>query len=1699
MATWTRILSGVACLSLLAPIPPAFTDSPDEVVRLDLGSPQVAPGTSVLLRATLASPGTPLELQLPTGVSVRSAAAGVTCTQNRCQGEQRLLSLRLDVADDAPLGPAEIAAGAVRATFTVSGTAKPQLRLDVEPDGPVRAGEKARFSARLTNLAGSTVRRVRVDKVLPRAVRTVRGTGPGWTCQARTCRYRPPIKVGEISAPLTLTAKVLNRPDLPVLPGASRTAGRIGDMRWTSTLQAGSVVDRFGNSVGVQLRDGRAPVVPKPKVEVTDWTTHAHLDAAIHAVTPLRPRGVGRLRVDVLHNRVSHTRGTTRLRIDLPRGVTASARQDGAWRCSGTRPVRCRLDRVIRAKRPAPPVLLEVRAGRIIQRPAAARATVRWSTRAGRHTDVERTRCPVLRPLRVSAFTTHRVLPSATKAHPMTMQLNARIKGTDQRMRASYRWRQLRGPKVRWLTPTAQAHSQPNVAARVRLSSVSKRRDLTFEIAARADGVTVRDRISVTVRPRRIAVMRPKLSGSPNANGLPARRSYRGHPAPRVARLAIQGPQLVRPGRTFTLTAPAAASQVQWHVIRGPRSALTRQGQQATVVAPSKPGMLVIGARLTVDGKRITRGITVRVDEDAPRPASLAATSGFCRVFTQNPVSLTLAGGSIRTGQVTRTGQNCRSGQAALSFSQAVVTLGAHRFTGVNGSLTASGLTITGGTYDPPAGWGKATFPFRTPGSSAVTAPWSGVRLGPLAGSVTMSEFLFLALPAGWNGTTVLSFTPGQASPLQLTAQASGSPVGSAQLTAEVNTNGTFSAQVVAADVAQFTGADGSQATLSGGGTIAQRTPSSPLAYSVTASMDGSVQLVEDLTLSDLTAQLLRSGISLAGTVAIEADGQAVPLAVSGSYRSAAVWSMSANQTTAWVSPDLTITGLRGRLSSSTSNVAFTVTGQASGLQLPDVISVSALTAQVSNTCPPRSASCQTGAVRLLVGITGTVSLGTSPTPFSGRSTVDLSTMSVDLDVQVGPMTLGGLPLTAVTLRMGSDAPKQSCARGAEDPVVVTATVADFLGDDSVAVIGAISSSGVCLSGDLTDFQPTGTSADASFTDMSMVYASYATSIVVAGRGKPVAVAANTIAVYGGFAVPRNVGSALGGLDGTGTFQAVVTSQNGGLGLTGAVAFTLAQPLYLVGSSASTGSSLTLSHVALTVDLAGSSLTVGLQADGDYFTPATSGGSSKATTMPLAVAVDVDLGAATLQFSATAAGSKPVVDAFGQTGLTLDKLVIAGSIGAQDSLGFSSQAELPPAWVSSVGVEPDTATSLVIDISDTPCLQFSIGKPNQTVEAINVLNEGVLIADYANVVLAPLGCQFADVAISPGFALDFDGLIAGDPFAFNAELGLGSAGFSVDASIAIGTMQIGSMNLLDSTFALDLDPASNVFDISFGSTVVVGNSNLQVAGAYAENGSAITASFQAVSQGDIDILGFAFDNADVTFSYTASSTGSTLAFSLSGYVAFLDQSLDGRLALTAQNGQVQTASGAFEVSVNLLEIVAVAGNLQFSYAAGQGAAGTFTNGTVEVFDLVTFTQVNGSLAADGAYQVSGYTPIGWQDASAADADLDTNEPGYFTTGFSGTLGVSITGGNGADLSVDYSNSTVNVFSEWASGLFSSYGSWVPIPNPGCAPTAVTPGSPFNEPVATFWLDPAATENASSDSTGNGGSTSCQQYSSLVYL
>ena len=276
---------------------------------------------------------------------------------------------------------------------------------------------------------------------------------------------------------------------------------------------------------------------------------------------------------------------------------------------------------------------------------------------------------------------------------------------------------------------------------------------------------------------------------------------------------------------------------------------------------------------------------------------------------------------------------------------------------------------------------------------------------------------------------------------------------------------------------------------------------------------------------------------------------------------------------------------------------------------------------------------------------------------------------------------------------------------------------------------------------------------------------------------------------------------------------------------------------------------------------------------------------------------------------------------------------------------------------------------------------------------------------------------------------------------------------------------------------MQLDPAEGVFDISMASTVDIAGNSLQISGSYDRSGpGTVTAQFSAQSQGQVSIAGFDLDNADVQLQYSSTPSSSSLSFSLDGTVGFLGQSVDGRLALTTQNGAVVTASGNMYVDVDL-GIASAQGPLVFAYRSGQGASVDFGPGSISAFG-VEFDQVTGALQPDGAYAIQATVAIPYQNASAADAWLYGNEGGEFNTTFYGQLQINVTGGNGQSATVGYQGSQVTVQSQWAEHTWDSYGSWVTLPVAGCdAPTVAGDGAVGN-PAVTLWLNPLSVERMS---------------------
>ena len=1731
------------------------------VTRVTHGARTVAPGDSVLLSVTVLNRGdtatsaqAPLVLRfrdLPSGVMVRPGDAGqpgLTCAPDACTytapvSPQQVTAIPLvaTVARSVAVGTpvrfaiegdttADVddtyASGPVR--FQVTGRSDAAVRVDVRAISDLTVGRPATLHARLLNVAGRTVRSVRVRDVIDRGLlRDGSRQGPGWACGS-DCRFRGKLPVGTSSAPLTIRGVVRDGVTARSLSRGSRVTGRLGTVRWHSQVRSdgSGTADTQSHTLTVRTTPPRPAVAERSDDAAPNWTRLAHLEAAMTAQTVARPGGLARFQVQALHNGVDHTRGPVRAGVTLPHGLTVRDLKGPAWRCPGAigrRVLNCRLDRPVRAGAAAPRLALVARVAPTVGRHLApTRLAVRWRAADGPHRDTDRDQIRVVPRLRVDARVSDRTVMAPARQTPgapgKTVMLQARIRGTDERVRPAHRWSQIAGPRVRWVDPRRHDHGHARVTTRFLVPRVKKVTTVAFRVAATAHGAQATDTVRIRVKPRRVARLDPG-STAPRVRApgrIPDRSAWSGKRVRSAIRMSIggRGATRVRAGEHFRLRAQVAGKpglRHRWRVVDGPGRILRgdRSGTAVSLRAPRRPGLFTVGLR-SVDarGRHVHRAEVIRV---LPRrgvtSASVTAAAdatGFCELFAQ------AAGGNLRTGipvagasatltpgAVTASTGACSAPGAAISFTGASLVVGQHTFSGMTGSLDATGLSLESGTFDLPSSWTQAlsyldepspSLTFATPGGSAITAPWSGSGLGDLGGSLTVSEFLFLDLPTGWTGSTTFTFTPQATDPFAIDASAADSSgsdkSGSVELTGSVGADGTFSVTVAVANIAIFPAGDGSQATVDGSGTITLATPGGSVSYSLQASLSGAIDLFPEFTLRTATLDWDHTGVSVSGTGILTAGQQQVPLAVAGTYAGADNWSLDVTQKGPWAGSDVTVTDLAGDLSYSGQTLGFTVSGDASGLDLPNSITASSVSAEVTNQCPSGQSGCTPGNIRLSLDVTGTIVIAGDTDDYSGSVDVDLDTMDFSFEATInGSFGPDGLPLTEVTVQVddgpatsGTCAPSSGKATG--EKTTFTAQVDDVFGDDNIAVVGEINDLGYCFSADLAQFSPTGEgTTDSAFGGVALIYSSYDTTVSVPGESTPVTVSAGTAGLFGTFTAPQSMSDGLGGLAGTGTFSAVLTDGSGGLGFTGTIDYTFDAPLYLMGSAAEPGSdSLTLTDVSLTVDMSASEIEIDLSADGDY--------SADQSVMPLTVGVDVDLTGASFGFSASAAGGNPVRNAFGYPGLLVDNLAISGSVGLTDSFGFAADVDLPTSWDGSLGVQPDTPLSLVIDISTTPCFQFSIGQASQTVEAVDFMNAGVLVADYANLVLAPAGCQFADVNLPPGFAFDFDGELAGDQVDFNSALSLGGAGFALTADLYVAEFRLGSTTTLqDNSLSLRLDPSQDVFEIGMSSTISSGGDTLAISGSYDRAGpGSVTASFNAQSQGQVSFAGFDFDDADVDLQYSSTPTASSLSFTMSGSVTFLDQSVAGTVALTMQNGSVTSAAGQVDVFADF-GVASVQGPLSFAYRSGQGASVDFGPGTISAFG-VTFDQVTGSLEPDGSYAVQATTAIPYQNASAADAWLYGNEGGEFNTTFYGQLQINVTGGDGQSATVGYQGSWVVVTSQWAEHSWDSYGDFVTVPSAGdgCAPPTVTGDGWVGNPAVNFELNPVAVERASTGDT-----------------
>jgi len=597
--------------------------------------------------------------------------------------------------------------------------------------------------------------------------------------------------------------------------------------------------------------------------------------------------GIGRYRVAV-NNGGGHAVRGGKLQITPP-GHARIHRFESArgWRCSKNGV--CTLQRSVPSHAGVPPILFSVKSNPRLGRKATRQhltVTSSWagkgSARMRRHrVVVDDNWAPALG---LSLRTMSKKLHSGE--HGSIGNLHAEVSNLNGRS-VIFDWRQIcRGRcgklAVSWDKNPAGTTQHAVLSQGFRPPKVKKRTKLTFELRVSVGGASVAKRVSVQVSPFHNRVD-PRLRTSQWRRSIPTAVD-RG-PVSRVRAKALgramigkRGSSIVRPGQKVSLrvnvkslgkTKTAGVSRIQWLLDGQPPTRFAKvrildQGRLLTFKVPkraSAPSTHVLSAivhhkrgRSTAVSEMIhvVKPASSRIAapaDAAPRVLGTSARSGstFCELYqAAGAATLTsLSFGSVTMGlaSASTTGSSCTDSAASIGLTGGQLTVNGVGLTNVAATITSTGLTLNSGTVhlptdNPAIPAALTTFNF-TAGSEPLIVAFLEGELSNLQGSIPLSSMPFLALPAGLSLVSTAA-TPSQISfgptssggyEVMLTAYASGPNDASASLIGGINTDGSYTLTLQAANVLPITGVGGSTAVFTGGISL-QHIAGQPTSYS---------------------------------------------------------------------------------------------------------------------------------------------------------------------------------------------------------------------------------------------------------------------------------------------------------------------------------------------------------------------------------------------------------------------------------------------------------------------------------------------------------------------------------------------------------------------------------------------------------------------------------------------------------------------------------------------------------------------------------------------------------------------------------------------------------------------------------------------------------------------------------------------------
>lgn len=1419
----------------------------------------------------------------------------------------------------------------------------------------------------------------------------VKVKGHGWECRRNTCSLQRHVAVGE-RAPALGMLWMLNNADVRGWPAIENTKAHSATW-WT----------RY---TGGRLRQDSSliPVAhvnqPKPKKPAQILSPHkrAMLTAQVEQLGPARIGGDGRYSVKV-GNGGSRAAKSVRVEIEPPSHAQVTRIQhDKKWTCQGAT---CRWNGVLQAKKILPPltVLLLSKGHKASTEPFVAVAS--WAVKGRRKSDrgVERTKW--LAPLKVSASTTNRVVHSASG---INTQLTAKI-SNGEGSQVHYRWKQLAGPDVQWVSPTAGAVNKDTANARFTPPKVTQEQTLKFRVTATGAGAKAQDTVSIKVvpsgdkttwEPRKATTVPPtpvevakrlNRKASPN-QPLQTKPAF-------IARINHHAHTEATAGKRVDLRLTqlrgAAVRKVTWQVDEGPvpERMKPRVRKEGTVLSLRIPRTRQKPLRVTAlvalgRGRRVDIGELVVVDPPAKQQhAHLAvAPTTLCQIFgnlTANE-TFTIGGLTLTASEVSQTGSSCTDTTATVTVGAAPFTVDGATITGMTLAMTSSNVTAAVTSVQlPGTDYGISV-------SGSLTASWSGSFSGTLT-AANLQNLPYLPLPDGWAvSTATISFAGAS---LSLSVTATGPDEGQAVVSGAL-ADDSFSLDVSVTNAVTITGYDGSQAAFSGSGSIARS--SGATTYDINLGMSTtSFDILDDVSLQSASLDWSNSGLSLNGGVTATIGSDSVAFTATAQITDASDWTATITSTATPSVGTLPLASLSGTFGYASKSFTFDVAASVSNVDVSNFLGLDIATASAT-------IANDGGDLELDLAVAGSVDLFSDTITVDTTVDVDIKTGKFDADFSLAGANFGPAQaqLNSVNFFIADDGSADPALTGNPClPSGTTGTVYGFtatatiLSNDSFQVTGVYqggtkdnpAGSGYCFYGQLASSSVSELNGTGVADSLNFLYATYATT--ASGASIP----ATSPTMWATMALPQQVQTYLNN-DVTGfTVMIELVTTSGkvtGLTINGDVDMSA-----FVSGSATSLPSFELTSIGVSLELTlGSATNVELSfdCDGVLTTPGNSVGSMTQSTMNFKASIGLDFGSGSdggsLDLSANLTSNAPVQNAFGVSGLVLQNLGVSAVIGfdalLNSSLTFSAtNLELPSNVADAIGLSSTAPIDFSLTVGLTaPCFYISIGTPDQTTNAaIDWGGAGVLEAYYFKLLLAPLGnCTEADgTQIQGNFAVDFTGYIFGVSVYINGMVEI-VPDFAADLNVDIAGFNLAGLGLNQTIIDIDFQPSAGVFNLDFSgganlwSTVVI-----QVSGTVDIDLSATKSSFDIQFDGSMDANLFSVFQSDVWVDLGVDAgidNGSfylnELDVSLGGLVKVLIFEANASFTIDYQNGGVQVLSGSFGANVNLF-LLQFGVNLSFVYdpaVTGNQDLAITIGGYVEIDLFIFDVRVAVSLTID---------------------------------------------------------------------------------------------------------------------------------------